>query len=183
MTKSPLSYSSRIALVTALSLMTALPALADRTLRGKLRVSPAALHTATDSIRERNTLSFDTVRSVPAGNIRLTGYDKPLTSRKESLFVTNNLSAEITGLEIRIVYTDMSGRMLHEAVRFIRSIIPAGETRRVEFPSWDRQLSFYYHRGRKPRTANVSPYDIRCEVLSYVTPREESAQPKQTEIQ
>lgn len=171
---SALSHTAYIALLAASLLLTALPASADKTLRGRLKVDRGALQALTDSTA-RLTQRFDTLRSVTPSAVRLSGYDKPLTSRTESIFVTNRLGGEITEIEIRLTYSDMSGRMLHETVRSVRTIIPAGETRRVEFPSWDRQQSFYYHRGRKPRTAGVSPYDVRCEVISCVVPADSRA--------
>ena len=94
--------------------------------------------------------------------------DKPLNSRTESLFITNRLDRELTEVTLRLSYSDAKGRMLHEATRKLRVIIPSGATRRVEFPSWDRQQTFYYLHGRKPRTANVSPFDVACKVESAV---------------
>lgn len=140
---------------------------ADRTLRGKLRPLPTA--TATDSTAQ-NTALYDTVRTVNRADLRLSGYDKTLNSRMESLFVSNRLQRDITELELLITYSDMKGRMLHKAVRRIRAIVPAGETRRIEFSSWDKQNTFYYHKGRAPRTKNVTPYKVSCEVLSYIAP-------------
>lgn len=154
------------ALLAAASLSGAFPAVADKTLRGKLRPDREALRFTTHT--DTCTQLYDTIRPVSPEAVRLSGYDKPLASRTESLFVSNSLDREITEIELRLTYTDMRGRMLHEAVRTIRAIIPPGATRRVEFPSWDRQQSFYYHRGRKPRVADVTPYDLSCRVLSCV---------------
>lgn len=153
-------------LLAAASLLGAFPALADRTLRGKLRPDRAALRGGTPA--DSCILLYDTIRPVSPESVRLSGYDKPLASRSESLFVSNRLDREITEIELSLTYTDMRGRMLHEAVRRVRAVIPPGATRRVEFPSWDRQQSFYYHRGRKPRVADVTPYDVSCRVLSCV---------------
>lgn len=156
--------------LTASALLTAaMPAHADKTLRGRLKPNPEMVgnSAAGDSCC---AAPFDTVRVVSQSDIRLSGYDKPLNSRKESLFVTNKTGRELTAVGIRLTYTDMSGRMLHEEVRFIRADIPAGDTRRVEFPSWDRQCSFYYHKGRQPRVANVTPYKVSCKVTGYVSP-------------
>ena len=63
----------------------------------------------------------------------------------------------------------MQGRTLHQAVRRVRADIPSGTTRRIQFPSWDTQNSFYYRYSRRPRTANVTPYDVSCKVNSCVT--------------
>ena len=139
-------------ILTALSLMLSVTqtAHADRTLRGKLRPDKGMLRANADSL------------------LVIAGYDKPLNSRTESLFITNRLDRELTEVTLRLSYSDAKGRMLHEATRKLRVIIPSGATRRVEFPSWDRQQTFYYLHGRKPRTANVSPFDVACKVESAV---------------
>lgn len=158
-------------------LLTAPESHAEKTLRGKLRTK-TGLNTGQQQMKPQmdTIVVFDTIRPSSQSDIRLSGYDKPLNSRKESLFVDNRLPHEITALEIRLTYSDMTGRMLHETVREIRADIPAGTTRRIEFPSWDRQNSFYYHKGRKPRVDNVTPYKVSCTVISYITPSTDSKQ-------
>lgn len=128
---------------------------ADNTLRGRrLRVVPAAL--------DATPAASDTIFT-PEGII-LSGYDKPLTASREAMLVTNRTDSEITGLHLIINYLDLSGRELHSAGVTIDTPIPAGATRRVTFPSWDSQKSYYYHLGKKPRTAHVTPYTVRCTV-------------------
>lgn len=149
---------------------------AEKTLRGKLRTKTSA----GTGVKPDTTLctSFDTIRVMSQTDLRLSGYDKPLNSRKESLFVSNRLTTDITAIGLRLIYTDMAGRSLHEVTREIRAEIPAEATRRIEFPSWDRQNSFYYHKGRKPRVDNVSPYDVKCTVTYYVTQTHPAKQEK-----
>lgn len=144
-------------------LLAALPLRADRTLRGRLRTDAAAM--TGQPVADSTTLRFDTIMAPRAEDIKLSGYDKPLASRVESLFVTNVLNRDICSLEITLTYTDMQGRTLHEATRRVRADVPAGTTRRVQFPSWDTQNSFYYRLSRRPRTANVTPYDVTCRVV------------------
>ncbi|MDE6121955.1 MAG: hypothetical protein K2F76_01830, partial [Duncaniella dubosii] len=110
-------------------------ACAEKTLRGKLKVEK------TQSNENDRQFAFDTITAVSQTDVRLSGYDKPLNSRKESLFISNNTEREITAVEIRMTYKDMQGRMFHETERLLRADIPAGATRRVEFPSWDTQNS------------------------------------------
>lgn len=157
-------------------LLTATEIHAEKTLRGKLRTKTGLNNGQKQTAMDTAAAAFDTIRPVPQSDICLSGYDKPLNSRKESLFVSNRLPHEITALEIRLTYSDMADRMLHETVREIRADIPGGTTRRIEFPSWDRQNSFYYHKGRKPRVDNVTPYKVSCTVISYVTPSNDSKQ-------
>lgn len=153
-----------------LLLSAALTARPDNTLRGKLKVDPriATATPKTDTLA--TTLRFDTLAPIDRTDVRLSGYDKPLNSRKESLFVSNRLDRDITALKIRLVYKDTAGRTLHETEREIRADIPAGATRLVQFPSWDKQNSFFYVKGRRPRIANVTPFDVTCTVVHIVSP-------------
>ena len=165
-------YSALRLLIIILAVWAFMPghkACAEKTLRGKLKV---------EKTRNNGTgrqFAFDTITAVSQTDVRLSGYDKPLNSRKESLFISNKTEREITAVEVRMTYKDMQGRMLHETERLLRADIPAGATRRVEFPSWDKQNSFYYHKGRQPRVANVTPYSIECSVLRYFSPSVTSA--------
>lgn len=128
----------------------------DNTLRRNLKVAPSAPS-------EREAVIPDTLRQ-PA-DIILSGYDKPLTASREVLLVTNNSPRTITGLRVSITYLDLSGRELHTALVDLDIVVPPDATRRVTFPSWDTQKSFYYHLGKKPRTANVTPYSVNCRVI------------------
>ena len=157
-----------LALLTLAALLTAPNAAGEKTLRGKLRVNQEMV--GGKSGEKTSQVVFDTVRVTSQADIRLSGYDKPLNSRTESLFVTNLLTRDITAIELRMKYSDMNGRQLHEMTRLIRADIPAGSTRRIDFRSWDRQNSFYYHRSRKPRSANVTPFKVGCTVTAYVSP-------------
>lgn len=146
-----------------LSLLSAPMIRADKTTRGKLQPRKGMMFKGGD--REAEAV-FDTIFSPADSLVRVSGYDKPLNSRKESLFVTNRLDRELTGVTLLLTYSDLSGRMLHEATRTINVIIPAGATRRLLFPSWDSQQTFYYRHGRRPRTQGVTPYDVSCKVIS-----------------
>lgn len=167
------THLARATTTLLLLLSAALTARADNTLRGKLKVDPR-IATATSATPKTDTLTtaqrFDTLSSFARTDVRLSGYDKPLNSRKESLFVSNRLDRDITALKIRLVYKDTAGRTLHETEREIRADIPAGATRLVQFPSWDKQNSFFYVKGRRPRVANVTPFDVTCTVVHIVSP-------------
>ena len=67
-------------------------------------------------------------------------------------------------MALTLTYTDMQGRQLHQRTDTLPASIPAGHTRMLRLATWDTQHSYYYHRGQKPRTANVTPYDITCHV-------------------
>ena len=133
-------------------------ALPDKTTRTGLR---PVQESAPPPIWDTGTVSSDSV-------LDIVGYDKPLRSRKESLFITNRSDRHLEKAELSLNYRDMEGRQLHQVTRWVNCDIPAGETRQVTFPSWDTQLSFYYHLSRPPRTASVTPYDVTCRPLRII---------------
>ena len=116
----------------------------------------ACISIATDSIA-----FCDSIR--PA--IRFYGFDKTVGSNTESLFISNGLKSALSGLEIRITYTDMKGRQLHKRTVKIDTPIPAAETMRTDVKSWDTQKSFYYHKSVKPKR-QATPFDVKVELLS-----------------
>ena len=119
-----------IVTILALLLLTALPLRADRTLRGKLRPVAGSTRGATVEKPDSAAAVFDTIPSPAPETVRLSGYDKPLGSRVESLFVSNRLDRDIIALEITLTYRDLQGRTLHEATRRMRADIPASSSRR-----------------------------------------------------
>lgn len=105
-----------------------------------------------------------------ADDIRLSGYDKPLRSSRESVFISNLTGYEIISFVLTTVYFDMQDRQLHQSSNRINMTVPAGETRLATYPSWDRQRSFYFHGSSEPRSSAI-PYDIRQRVDTlFVTP-------------
>ena len=93
--------------------------------------------------------------------IDINGYDKPLRSRRETFFATNNGKQDVGAIAFTIRYYDNKQRMLHSASHNIKAEIPAGETRQLSVPSWDKQLNFYYSRSAAPKsTTPATPYDV-----------------------
>ncbi len=133
----------------------------DRTTRSRLRVKPVEDAAVADTENRYDTIAPDSQKIIVAG------YDKPLTSRKETFFVTNGYDRAIAALEIELKYYDMSGRQLHSANRWISCDVPQGETRQLNIPSWDKQLSFYFYQSVKPRR-QATPYKVSCRVLKCV---------------
>ncbi len=131
------------------------------TTRHKLRVDASALETA-DTVRlvvPEIIVPHDTLTIVASG------FDKPLGSLNETMFVTNRFAADVTAVYFTLDYFDRQGRQLHRVSRRIDVDLPAGETRQLIFPSWDRQKSFYYISGRQPRT-KATPFSISCRIDS-----------------
>lgn len=141
----------------------------DNTIRGKrLKVAP-------DAVLQHSSLGepLDTLREPSAASVSVSGYDKPLRTPRETMLVTNSTGSEIRTLALTVTYLDMQGRQLHRRTDTIPAIIPSGETRMIHLSTWDTQHSYYYHLGRHPRTANVTPYDVRCDVLFVLTHKEQ----------
>lgn len=132
----------------------------QRTSRGRLRPAPAP--------KTETPAPFDTLRSGCADAVVLTGYDKPLASAREALFVTNRLASPLVRVYLTITYLDERRRTLHARSVAVTADVPPGETRRIEFPTWDTQHTFYYRHGRVPSAQRVTPYDVSCTVDSLI---------------
>lgn len=136
----------------------ALTATADDTTRGGiLRVTPGTFDDTRRALPDTMVLLDD--------NIIASGYDKPLRANREALFLTNATGATLTGVELEIVYRDLKGRELHRRTVWVKCQLPPGATRRVDFPSWDTQHTFFYVRGIAPRRDRTAPYDIAIRAI------------------
>lgn len=99
--------------------------------------------------------------------IRLSGYEKTLKSARESLLATNLGADTISEIEITINYLDLQGRQIH--MRNVRlnpgSPIPPGQTRMLEFKSWDSQRVWHYRLSppSSPK-GQATPYDVKVTV-------------------
>lgn len=79
----------------------AVNAFSQRTTRGRLQLK--------DDYKQAVVVVQDTI--VPdAEMLKVSGYDKPLYSRRETFFVTNQYSRDISSLKIELNYYDESGR-------------------------------------------------------------------------
>ncbi|MGM9860526.1 MAG: hypothetical protein ACI31C_07200 [Muribaculaceae bacterium] len=113
----------------------------------------------------------DTVALPGTDSIAVAGFEKPLRVNKESVFVSNYSSRELISLSLDIIYMDMQGRMLHRVERSLDVSIPSGETRRVEFPSFDTSSLFYYHLSpSSSRAVSATPFDVKITVTRAVYP-------------
>ncbi len=149
----------RVFLLISFLLFSISPIMAQRTTRKKLKPISIVTKAPKDSIK----LSSDTI-ILQNDSIIFSGYDKPRQSRKETFFVTNKYSNTIKKLSVDFFYYDMDGRMLHKENHIIDCNIPSYETRRLNIPSWDKQLSFYYHKSKKAKQTGI-PYKIEYSIV------------------
>lgn len=155
---------NRLAAILLLSLPVLLCASPQHLTR---RLPPASRRTAAaaepcDTVRDRHITDSVTVA----------GFDKPLRSVRESMFVTNRTPDSITGLGIEISYYDTQHRLLHRADHTVSCDIPAGETRRIEVRSFDRAGSFHYRLSPLPRgTRAATPFDATVRVTYILLPK------------
>lgn len=110
------------------------------------------------------TAGCDTVTEI-SGAVCLSGFDKPLRSRKETFFATNTGSRTIIRMAITLDYFDLAGRQLHSRHLPVGSTIEPGQTRSISIPSWDIQQSFYYTLSEKPkRVEQATPFNVAITV-------------------
>lgn len=98
--------------------------------------------------------------------VSFAGYDKSINATKESIHIINNSGHHLKGVTLHISYLDMKGRMLHSREVTLKCDVPDKETRKLDFPTWDTQKSFYYHLGPEPRRV-ASPYDVEIRPMAF----------------
>ena len=99
--------------------------------------------------------------------IRIFGYDKPLSSDRESMFLTSEIDSDtICGIELRIDYLTTAGVCLHTRTLKLPCEVPGGQTRRLVFKSWDETNTFYYFRTPPRTRKQVTPYTVKVRALS-----------------
>ena len=146
-------------LILSLAVLTAF---GQRTTRSHLKAQPEVDAYSGATVVEEE---IDTVVAPEAHLVDVNGYDKPLRSRRETFFVTNNSEQPVQGMAFTIDYYDTNGRQLHSAHHQVDVEIPATETRQVSVRSWDKQQSFYYRQSAAPeRAQQATPYDIKLTV-------------------
>ena len=69
--------------------------------------------------------AVDTFIIPDSSEVLLYGYDKPLRSRQETVFVANHTLHDITALIFTTRYIDTKGRTFHQVSRRVRADIPS----------------------------------------------------------
>lgn len=120
-------------------------------------------------VSEPTATAADTLRGSVCDSLRVAGFEKPLRAMRESMFVTNGSSLHIATVRLTIDYLDTLGRQLHRAVHDIDVDLPAGQTRRVEIPSFDRSGVFYYRASALPRgVRRATTFDVAVTVEAII---------------
>ena len=156
------------ALVIILTLVCAAAAGAATPFTKPARAKKPAKNSPTSAVAP---LARDTVFAPPADSVAVAGYEKTLRSTRESMFVTNTTARPLEAMEIEVTYFDLSDRMLHRVSHDLSTEIPAGETRMIDVPSFDRQGLYYYHLSPVPRRAqSATPFKVAVQVKYIVQP-------------
>lgn len=152
----------KTSLFLMLAIAVCVSVLAQQTTRKGLKALPKAeTEKSTTTVAE----ALDTIVSPDANAFDINGYDKPLRSRRETFFATNNSGKRLDAMAFTIRYYDNKRRMLHSASHRVSVDIPSGETRQVSLRSWDPQFNFYYIRSAVPqRATQATPYDVTITV-------------------
>lgn len=95
---------------------------------------------------------------------QITGFDKRAEAVVESFFVTNTTDRRLVGMDFTLTYYTLDNRMLHSRHVEIDCDIPAGETRKFDIKSFDRQKSFYYHKSQAPARRQATPFRISLQI-------------------
>lgn len=149
----------RITLLILLVITSVCAADCRRTTRRGLRPAPAESREA--------VVAGDTI-AVAEGDFTLAGFEKPLRSRRESFFVTNNTDRDIISLRVRLIYYDLADRMLDTRTVDATADVAPGETSRVYIRAWDLQDVFYYYRSARPRSGVATPFKVSVTVTGAV---------------
>lgn len=139
-----------ILIIAMLSVAISAAAQRRNSLSPRLHALPAASAEAPEST--------DTL-ACARGDLVFSGYDKPLRASRETLFLTNHMSADVVRTVFHIEYFDLQGRQIHRRRCSVDVDLPAGETRCVDLPAWDRQGTYYFRGSRRPRVSGV-PYTV-----------------------
>ena len=114
--------------------------------------------------------SYDTIVMPSRDSVAVAGFEKTLRSSHESMYVSNLSSTDIAAVALEIIYSDTKGRMLHKNSHEVSADIPAGETRLIEVPSFDRQGLYYYYLSPAPaRARQATPFRVEVKVNYILT--------------
>lgn len=131
-------------------------ATAQHTTRGRLK-------------RPVRTESYDTIK-VTVDNcadslIHITGYEKPLLSSRETIFMRNYGQSFLESVQLEITYKTIDSKEMHKRTIMLSAQIPPGERRMLTFKSWDINRLFYYHLNVPNTSKQATPYTVTIRPL------------------
>ena len=78
-------------------------------------------------------------------SIMILGFEKPLSSKKESLLIQNRTRETVTRIVLRLVYRTPQNEMLdYRDVTIDEEILP-GMTKKITIDSFDQNRQYYYY--------------------------------------
>lgn len=142
----------------------------DRKVTVKLKSPVSKEQTEEDEMRKGSFMVASQCKDCNRGytleQVEFFGFDKKLTSSKESFFITNLTDRELRGITLYITYITPSGQMLDKRFVKLSCRIPAGETRKADISSFDTQKSFYYIKSDTPKR-RAAVFDVEFDLVSY----------------
>ena len=150
-------------LLLALALAAPLPSAGQsRRVKTKVKVAKEAITPGTFIVSSE---SGEDNSGYSVSQVEISGYQKPAGSDKETFSVTNNTDKTLAAIGLNLEYLTPEGRQIHK--RFVKADceVPPGETRIMDLRSWDRQRSWYYAHGQKPRK-QARPYDVKLDIVN-----------------
>lgn len=152
----------KIATLVALVVMIGLSTHArENTTRQNLQLAAVdTVDVAVDSLALADPLEFQEKA------ISVRGYSKRVSDSKESFMLTNNTNMRISSVEVRFLYTDVKGIMIHERVEVIDCDLPPYSSKQIAIKSFDEGKRFYYYMS-KAKKKDAIPYKVAATTISY----------------
>lgn len=104
-------------------------------------------------------------------DVTFSRFDKPYDSTQESFVCSNASPRRLVGVSVRIDYMLTDGTRIHSRTVKLDCDIPAGETRLLTTPSFDRQQSYRYVGSRVPPRREATPFDVRMTAVRLIFAR------------
>lgn len=108
---------------------------------------------------------------ITLNDVTFSRFDKPYDSTHESFLCLNSSNRRLVGMSVRIDYMLTDGTRIHSRTVKLDCDIPAGETRLVTTPSFDRQQSYRYVGSRVPPRRGATPFDVRMTAVRLIFAR------------
>ena len=155
------------ALAAAMAIFTALSGADARKVSTRLRAPESSKSKISSSLKTypHHATEFERVSE----NLTFMAYDKRAGADKETFFVDNGSSSDLSLIEVEISYFNVAGKQIHKRTVELSQTFPAKETRKVDIKTWDTQKSFHYINSTASSKGST-PYTVRFKVISY-TPK------------